>query len=280
MAGRLFDTSMAPGSVIYEWMGRHRGNAAQTVCCSPWACAGRARGPEFPRPGNIGGPSSLWCCGSVFQTIFLPNVVSSVCSPPVIVYHPSLKPQHTHGIWRAKAATPRALAKMQVLFSASLGLLLAKPSFTLPALLQVASAWFRGEEGHLCIWAWGGMTGRNCWRGHSCSLPPTLVQGRQARWGAAGEAGGEEPPGTLWTGNLGWTEWAEAQKGRNRSHLLWTWENNGHDSDISNVGGCCSYPLTFLEARGPCQTQPDLVISCQPSTVGPGPLPTTKWRIV
>lgn len=58
---------------------------------------------------------------------------------------------HTHGIWRAKAATPRALAKMQVLFSASLGLLLAKPSFTLPALLQVASAWFRGEEGHLCI---------------------------------------------------------------------------------------------------------------------------------
>lgn len=58
---------------------------------------------------------------------------------------------HTHRIWRAKAATPMAFAKMQVLFSATLGLLLAKSSFTLPALLQIASAWFRGEEGHLCI---------------------------------------------------------------------------------------------------------------------------------
>ena len=31
--------------------------------------------------------------------------------------------------------------------------------------------------------------------------------------------------------------------------------------------------LTFLEAKGPCQTQPNLTISCQPSPVCPGLLP-------
>lgn len=141
--------------------------------------------------------------------------------------------------------------------------------------MRLASAWFRVEEGRLCIWAWGGMTGQSCWRGHNYSLPLTLVRGRPARWGATGEAGVEGPRGGLWVRRPGRTELAEAQKGRNRSHLLWTWEENQHKQlkylkCWMDAAFCF---LTFLEARGPCQTQPNPSISWQPSAVGDLPPP-------
>lgn len=64
--------------------------------------------------------------------------------------------------------------------------------------------------------------------------------------------------GTLWTGKLGRTALAGAQKGRKRSHRLWTCERN-RQKELKYltcwVDAACS-SLTFLEARGPNTAQP------------------------
>lgn len=199
-------------------MEQHRRKSCP-VYWSPWVCT------EWPnscvqRTLEV---FNLFSAEAQFQRKFLPNL-SSLCSPPVIIYHPPLKPwsAHTGYRGRANAAPPRAFTKIHVLSG------LVWDSFGQILDTQMASAWFRVEGGRLCIWAWGGMTGQSCWRGHNYSLPLTLVQGRRARWGAAGEAGVEELHGGLWVRRLGPNELAEAQKGRNRSHLLWTWEENQH----------------------------------------------------
>ena len=134
----------------------------------------------------------------------------------------------TQGIRRrATAAAPRASAKIQVLSLLVWDCPWPNPPYATGTAAE-GIARFRVEEGHLCIWAWGGTIGQSCWRGRSCSLPLTLVLGRQARWGVAGGAEGGAPPGGRGAGRLGRTELAEAQKGRNRSHRLWTWEKNRH----------------------------------------------------
>lgn len=80
------------------------------------------------------------------------------------------------------------------------------------------------EVDHLCILAWGGKSGQNCWPWYSCSPPRSLAPGKPAQSGAARGAEVAEQLWGLWGRRMGAAKPAQPQKGRNLSHLLWTWE--------------------------------------------------------